>query len=90
MYRTTATTLVLAASIAGLALVACSTPAPEPEIRWARAGASAEELATERAACLEEATGATAANKRFDHIAKGSAFMRCMTERGWRQERADP
>ena len=70
-------------------LTACSTAPPPTEVRWAKEGAAASELEADQNACMREAAGATAPAKRFDHIAKGSSFMRCMTEKGWRQVAAD-
>ena len=72
-----------------LALSACSTPVAETEMRWAKDGASQSELDADLATCRQQAAGTSAESKRFDHIAKGSAFMGCMTERGWRQVAAD-
>ena len=85
MHRAMVAALALAGSIAGAGIVACSTPAPEPKARWARSGAGDRDLETDRVACLEEAARASAETKRFDHVAKGSAFMGCMSDRGWRQ-----
>lgn len=90
MHRAMVAALALVGSIAGIGLVACSTPAPEPKARWTRTGAGDHDLETDRRACLEEAARTSAATKRFDHVAKGSAFMVCMTDRGWRQVPVEP
>ena len=84
----------IARSWLGLGLVvgvaaACSSP-PPPEAIWVKQGAGEAELATDEDACLREAADLQGAQKRFDHVARGSAFMRCMTARGWRQEASDP
>jgi len=65
---------------------ACATPAPPPEVRWVKQGAGEADLEIDREACFREAAGTTSEKKRVDHIAKGSAFLRCMTSRGWQQE----
>ena len=80
--------IIAACVLCGL-VAACSTPAPPPEVRWAKPGAADAELEVDQQACMREAAGETAPAKRFDHIAKGSSFMRCMTEKGWRQVATD-
>ena len=75
--------------LALLVLGACTTPT-EPEMRWVRDGATEEDLARDQQDCLDEAVAARAQSKRWDHVARGSAFMTCMTSRGWRQEAVEP
>ena len=70
------------------ALAACSNPSP-PAVKWHKDGASEQDLVADREACFDEAAQVRGETRRFDHIAKGSHFMRCMTERGWRQVPAD-
>lgn len=84
MQRATIAAFVLCGVVA-----ACSTPAPPPEVHWAKEGAAPAELEVDREACMRHAAGATAEAKRFDYVAKGSSFLRCMTEKGWRQVAAD-
>jgi hypothetical protein len=73
------------ATLMALGWMACSIPAPPPEVHWERDGARDGELEADISACQQEAAGTRAESKRFEHVAKGSAFMRCMTDRGWRQ-----
>jgi hypothetical protein len=58
-------------------------------MRWEKQGATEAQLEADRRICLNQAAGTSAGNRRFDHVARGSAFMRCMQERGWRQVPAD-
>ncbi len=80
---------IIAASVLCGLVAACSTPAPPPEVHWAKDGAGDAELEADISECTRRAAGATADARRFDHVAKGSSFMRCMTENGWRQVAAD-
>ena len=73
--------------LAAAVTLACSTPSA-PEAVWVKEGASEEDLQAAQDACLQEAVDVHGDQRRFDHVARGSAFMRCMTERGWRQEAA--
>lgn len=82
------TTKVLAAVAVAAVFAACSNPAP-PAVKWHKDGATEEDLIADRNACFDEAAQVRGETRRFDHVARGSHFMRCMTERGWRQVPAD-
>jgi len=90
MRRVRVAALALAGSIAWIGLAACSTPVPEPEVGWARTSTGDGDLEADRRACLSKAAHTSAETKRFDHVAKGSAFMVCMNDRGWQQVRVEP
>ena len=80
----------MGSTLAVLALsLACSAPPPPGEAKWVKDGAGEAELEADRNTCFQAAAGVKGESKRFDHIARGTAFARCMTDRGWRQVAAD-
>jgi hypothetical protein len=74
-----------ALAIALVAVAACASPPPAPEVSWHKVGASDDDREVARAECVTLASATTAPDKRYLHIAQGAAFMRCMRERGWEQ-----
>lgn len=69
--------------------VSCATPDPGPKVGWANGANPTADLEQDRAACLDDAAAAEPTAKRFDAVAKGSRFMRCMNGRGWHQVAVD-
>lgn len=79
--------------MAGLLVVlggaSCATPSPGPEVGWENGANPDADLERDRAACLGAAAAAAPTTKRFDSVARGSRFMRCMNSRGWHQVAVD-
>ena len=75
---------LLVAVVSSVAM-SCAHPAAPPEVEWVHEGPEAADLERDREACKQRAAGTGTVSKRFDPVARGSVFMRCMNARGWRQ-----
>jgi hypothetical protein len=74
------------ALIVVLFMAACET-SPRPALRWVKPGAGAEDLETDRQACVDEAMKPQLGldQDRLQAQARANVFMRCMNARDWQQ-----
>lgn len=71
--------------LAAAGVISCATPSAPPEVVWTNEAMGDAGFEQDRDGCYQRAANTESNSGRFDSVARGTVFMRCMTERGWRQ-----
>lgn len=71
--------------LAAAGVISCATPAAPPEVAWTNEATGNAGFEQDRDGCHQSAADTESNSGRFDSVARGAVFMRCMTDRGWRQ-----